>query len=349
MAATRLWAVPSVSRRVLVYHPGYLRHVNAPGHVESPERLEAIAKKLRSLDLMRDVVTPEPATRAQVEAVHTKAFADLVEKFGEGYLDTDTAIHADTYGHARLAAGGAIAAATASVESGRPSFALVRPPGHHAGPDYGGGFCYFNNVAIAAKALLPRVPRIAILDFDAHHGNGTSDVFAASREVLYVSTHEWGIFPGTGPAEYVGEGRGQGYTVNLPFPARTGDATFALAFDEVVEPIVRAFEPGLILVSFGGDAHYRDPLTGLTLTSQGYVDLAEKTLALAKAAAGGRVAFVLEGGYHLPALAEVVAGTVALFRGESVHLQFREPQGAAGTGREVVARAKKIHGKYWDL
>ena len=334
---------------LLVYHPDCARHVNMPGHVESPQRLEAIVRKLQASDLMRDHTVPEPVSRANLEAVHTKAYVGLVESFGEGFLDTDTAIHPSTFGYACLAAGGALAAALASVESNRPTFALVRPPGHHAGPDYGGGFCYLNNVAIAARALFERLRRIAILDVDAHHGNGTSDVFAASRDLLYLSVHQSGIYPGTGAAEYAGEGEGEGFTVNIPFPARCGDASYDLAFREVLEPIVRQFRPEAILVSFGGDAHYKDPLTGLALSSPGYVALADRVLALGKSVARGRVAFVLEGGYHPAALAEVVAGTCALFRGESTHLQFREVTDERERGRDAVKGAAKVHARYWDL
>jgi acetoin utilization deacetylase AcuC-like enzyme len=334
---------------VLVYPPDCVRHVNAPGHVESPERIEAIVQKLDSLGLLKDWQVPEPASRAQLEGVHTGAYIDLVETFGEGYLDTDTAIHPETPAFAKLAAGGAIAAALAAAEMERPALALVRPPGHHAGPGYGGGFCYFNNVAVAANVLAERLPRVAVLDFDAHHGNGTRDIFAASRSVLYVSTHQYGIFPGTGPAEDIGEGKGLGYTVNVPFPARAGDSSFDLAFREIIEPVVRQFLPEAILVSLGADAHYKDPLTGLGLSSEGYLALVEGTLRLAKSVASGRVAFVLEGGYHLPALAEVVAGTYAAFRGESVHLQFREVVDPSERGREAVRRTKRALAGRWDL
>lgn len=334
---------------LLVYHPDALRHILAPGHVESPQRLEAIVQKMDSLDLMKDYTVPEHAPRAHLLAVHAPTYVDLVETFGEGYLDTDTAVHPDTYGYARLAAGGALAAALAAAETERPTLALVRPPGHHAGPNYGGGFCFFNNVAIAATALLQRLQRVAILDFDAHHGNGTSDIFAASRDVLYVSTHQYGIFPGTGPAEYVGEGRGEGYTVNVPFPARVGDDSFDLAFREVIEPIVRQFLPEAILVSFGVDAHVKDPLTGLGLSSPGYLHLVDETLALAKSVAHGRIAFVLEGGYYLPALAEVVAATYARFRGESIHLQYKEGRDNREAGRLVVEKVRKVHAAHWDL
>jgi len=140
-----------------------------------------------------------------------------------------------------------------------------------------------------------------------------------------------------------------GYTVNLPFPPRAGDSTYALAFEEIIGPIVREYLPEAILVSLGADAHYKDPLTSLGLSSPGYVSLAEKTLKLARSVANGRVAFVLEGGYHLPALAEVVAGTYASFRGEAVHLQFREVLDAGERGKEVVRRARKVHEEYWDL
>ena len=332
-----------------MYPPDCVRHVNLPGHVESPQRIEAIVRKLDALHLLKDYVVPEPASRRQIESVHAAPYVDLVEGFGEGFLDPDTAIHPETYEFARLAAGGALAAALACAEAGRPALALVRPPGHHAGPDHGGGFCYFNNVAIAARALLQRLPRVAILDFDAHHGNGTEEVFTASRDVLYVSTHQYGIYPGTGAAESVGEGRGAGFTVNVPFPARVGDASFDLAFREVVDPIVRQFLPEAILVSLGGDAHYKDPLTQLSLSSKGYAALAEQTLVLAKSVAHGRVAFVLEGGYHLPALAEVVAATYALFRGESIHLQFKEGRDSVEKGKAVVERVKAVQGTYWDL
>ncbi|MBI4416154.1 MAG: histone deacetylase [Euryarchaeota archaeon] len=333
---------------MLVYSRDCLRHVQAPGHVESPHRLEAITRKLESLNLF-DPKTPEPAARAMIERVHAKAYVDLVETMGDGYLDIDTAVRPETPEIARIAAGGVVEAALASVKGRRPAFALVRPPGHHAGPDYGGGFCYFNGVAVAAAVLRERLSRIAILDLDAHHGNGTRDIFATSKDVLYVSTHQSGIYPGTGPAGDVGEGPGEGYTVNIPFPARSGDASYELAFREVIEPVLRQFQPEAILVSLGADAHYKDPLTMLALSSPGYLTLAERTLDVARTLCKNRVAFALEGGYHPQALAEVVAGTVALFRGESVHLQFRDVADETARGKEAVDRVKRVLGPYWDL
>jgi len=338
-----------MSASVLIYHPESLRHVLAPGHVESPLRLKAILAKFETLGLLHDVETPEAASRADVRTIHSSSYVDLVETFGDGYLDADTPIHEETASLALLAVGGAVRAALASAGTGRPTLALVRPPGHHAGPDYGGGFCFYNNVAVAAHALRARFPRVAILDFDAHHGNGTSDIFAARRDVLYVSTHQFGIYPGTGPAGYAGDGPGEGYTVNIPFSAGAGDASFALAFREVIEPVVRQFRPSAVLVSLGADAHYRDPLTQLGLSSRGFASVVEATLAIGRAVAHGRVSFVLEGGYDLPALAEVCAGTYAQIRGESVPLQYTEGRDEEGRGRQVVERVKKVHAAYWDL
>src|SRR5206468_467314 len=157
--------------------------------------------------------------------------------------------------------------------------ALVRPPGHHAGPDYGGGFCYLNNVAVAAAEQAAAGRKVAILDYDAHHGNGTRDIFADSSSVLYVSTHQFGIYPGTGPAEDVGTGEGRGFTVNIPFTAGCGDASYRAAADSIIEPILTAVRPDVILVSLGIDAHYRDPLTSLTLSSPAYVDLMSRSAA----------------------------------------------------------------------
>ena len=192
---------------------------------------------------------------------------------------------------------------------------LARPPGHHAGPDYGGGFCYLNNVAVAAADQVAQGRRVAILDYDPHPGNGTSEICADDATALYVSTHQYGIYPGTGAAEDVGMGEGRGFNVNIPFTAGCGDASFHAAYDEIIEPIVRAYRPDVILVSLGVDAHYRDPLTSLALSSAGYVDLLARTARLAKDVCGRRLVVALEGGDHLPALAEGVAGTGPRLRG----------------------------------
>jgi len=338
-----------IAASVLVYHPDYLKHEQSPWHVESPKRLEAVIEKMEDLGYMSDVKRPEAIEMKDLERVHTREFLEYMESRGEGPLDPDTTMHEETWDIARLAVGGTVLAAESAVKEGTGYIALVRPPGHHAGPDYPGGFCYLNNVAVAAHRLLDRLDRVAILDFDVHHGNGTNDIFYREPRVLYVSTHQYRIFPGTGPAEAIGEGVGEGFTVNIPFPSGCGDASFHLAMKEVISPIVKQFRPGAILVSLGGDAHYADPLASLALSSTGYVDMMSSTKKLAQELCGGRIAVTLEGGYNPPALAEVFAATEALFRGDKPAVELTEVRDAECIGRPVVQRVKEIQRRHWDL
>src|SRR5436309_4745876 len=273
---------------VLVYDPRFLDHIPSPFHVEWPDRLRSIVSHLERADLFTDVERAPPATPSELARVHSATYLEYFRNLGEGRLDPETAVHPGTFEVASLAAGAVLGAVRAAVRDGRPSVALVRPPGHHAGPDYGGGFCYLNNVAVAAADCAARGLRVAVLDYDAHHGNGTSDIFAASSSVLYVSTHEYGIYPGTGPAEDVGEGEGRGFTVNVPLSAGCGDASFLLAVEAIVEPILEEFRPDVVLMSLGVDAHYRDPLTSLTLSSPGYVELVARAANAASRLCGNR-------------------------------------------------------------
>src|SRR2546426_715739 len=191
--------------------------------------------------------------------------------------------------------------------------------------------------------------RVAILDYDPHHGNGTRDIFADNASVLYLSTHEYGIFPGTGPAEEVGTGDGKGFTVNIPFSAGCGDASYLAAHDRIVESIVEQFRPDGILVSLGIDAHYRDPLTSLVLSSPGYVELVTRSAALATRLCGSRFAVALEGGYHLDALGEVLAGVVARFRGRSIPLALSEVLDDKGRGGPAIEATIRAHRPFWNL
>ena len=187
------------------------------------------------------------------------------------------------------------------------------------------------------------------MDYDAHHGNGTRDIFADSANVLYLSTHEYGIYPGTGPAEDVGEGEGRGFTVNIPFRAGCGDASYAVAYEAIVEPILKQFRPDVLLVSLGVDAHYRDPLTSLVLSSPGYVDLLGRTAALAARLCGNRVVVALEGGYHLEALSEVLAGVVGRLQGRSIGYTLTDVLDSDVHGRGAIEATTRAHGAFWNL
>jgi len=334
---------------VLVYDPRFLEHAASPLHVERPERLRSIVARLRSEKLFHGVERPDAASLAEVRRVHRDAYLESFRNPPEGFLDAETALDRNTFDISLLAAGAVLQATRAAVRKGAPAVALVRPPGHHAGPDFGGGFCYLNNVAIAAADQVAEGRRVAILDYDAHHGNGTNDIFSAAPEVLYVSTHQYGIYPGTGPAEDVGQREGRGFTVNIPFPAGAGDASYRAAFEEVIEPVVLAFQPDAILVSLGVDAHYRDPLTSLSLSSPAYSDLVARSAGLAADLCGRRFVVALEGGYHLAALSEVVADVVARLRGIRVALELKDVLDAEGKGLAAVAATKRAQGPYWNL
>jgi len=281
--------------------------------------------------------------------VHTPEYIDSVKDFGEGFMDPDTYVRPQTYEIALLAAGGTVLAAKTALEKGTPAFALVRPPGHHAGSYHGGGFCYFNNVAVAAEELRRKVDRVAIVDYDLHHGNGTHDIFYSRRDVLYISTHQSGIFPGTGYIDDLGNGKGEGYNICIPLPGGCGDTTFELFVNKILAPVLTSYKPDAILVSLGADAHYMDPLGGFALTSPGFISISDKLLALSRDLCGGAIAFTLEGGYNVKALAEVVAGTVASFDQKKVRYEFFRSADENCAGRHVIDGAVRALKKYWPV
>ncbi|HEX7392737.1 MAG TPA: histone deacetylase [Thermoplasmata archaeon] len=333
----------------IFFNEEFLSHVQDPFHPESPERLRGIRQMLRQHDLWRDVRPSKTSRLETLLLVHTEDYVDFIKTCGECSLTLDTKVHHETHGIAALAAESAVDAVRCSKDEGKPSFALTRPPGHHAGKDYGMGFCYFNNIAIAAKYLQKNGDkRIAIIDVDVHHGNGTHEIFAMDPNVLYISTHQHGIFPGTGPVEYVGKGEGEGFTVNLPFHAGCGDSTFDVATEEVIKPLVKEFKPDAILVSWGMDTHYRDPLASITLSSEGHVRQAEELIKLSKIC-GNRITFMLEGGYDVPALSEVVAGVIGKTQGVDVPLEFTDIIDNSCLGRGTIVRCKQVISQYWDL
>jgi acetoin utilization deacetylase AcuC-like enzyme len=330
--------------------PVFAGHDAGPGHPERPERLEAMRRGLREGELLDALIAlgPRPATRAELLRVHTPAHVDRLAA-AEGKrlrFDPDTAMSPRSYA-AAVGAAGAVAEAVGKVLDGAidRAFCSVRPPGHHARADRAMGFCLLNNVAVGAALALARgLKRVAVIDFDVHHGNGTQEAFWTDPRVLYVSSHRFPFYPGTGDLDEVGEGDGRGFTVNLPMPPGMGDGDYRRAYREVVEPIGRAFDPELVLVSAGFDAHRDDPLGGMSVTASGFAELMDVCLAVASGAARGRLVAVLEGGYDLDGLAESAAAVV----GRMLERPSSACDAAARPGFERLLDAYRgAHRTYW--
>jgi acetoin utilization deacetylase AcuC-like enzyme len=302
-------------------HPTYLDHHAGPHHPERPARLDAVVHGVRSAGLADALVAlePQPAQREDLERVHPAAYLDRIEAIchaGGGRLDPDTYASPRSWDAAVLAAGAGITAAHALLRGeGSAAFCAVRPPGHHATRDESMGFCMVSNVAVLAAMLAARGERVLILDYDAHHGNGTQDVFYRDPRVLFVSLHQWPLYPGTGRAEEIGAAEGRGFTMNIPVPPHATGDVYLRAVDEVIAPRVAAFEPTWLIVSAGFDGHRDDPITDLGLTAGDYVAITQRALQWVPP---GRRIVMLEGGYDLNALASCSAGVVAALVGARV-------------------------------
>jgi acetoin utilization deacetylase AcuC-like enzyme len=289
---------------ILIASPRFQEHTTPPGHPERPERAEVFDQVAAAWrDKGGRVVEPRPATREELLRVHDAAHVDAMEATNGRavMLDADTFTSPESYEIALLAAGAAVQAAEHALDHRETAFALVRPPGHHAERDKAMGFCLFNNVAVAASAAIARgLSRVAVVDIDVHHGNGTQWMFYAEPKVLYVSTHQFPFYPGTGAADETGTGAGKGFTFNVPLAAGATDADYAAAY-RTIAGVLETYAPELLLVSAGFDAHEDDPLASMRMTTAGYAAVV-KSLADTAARVGCPMALVTEGGYDLDAL-----------------------------------------------
>ncbi|MBM3469484.1 MAG: histone deacetylase [Armatimonadetes bacterium] len=339
-------------------HPACARHLTGAGHPERPERLPAIQRAIGESGLADLVETSEfpPVERDLLLSVHSAAYVDGLEAMaqrGGGWLDQDTRVSADSAVAAAHAAGAAAHAAEVLCAGGAArAFLAVRPPGHHALPEQGMGFCLFNNAAVAAAAArrLGR-KRVMIVDWDVHHGNGTQAVFWRDPGVLFVSLHQEYWYPGTGALGDVGEDLGEGFTVNLPLPADTGDGGYEEAFTEVVLPLGSVYNPDFLVVSAGYDAHFADPLGGMVVTARGFGRLA-RLLDEAASASGAPLLVTLEGGYDLAALgASCVATLEALVGRAAWGIPDEEPPPEAPSAaiRPRLRAARRQLLNYWRI
>lgn len=294
-------------------------------HPERPERIDALERALTAAGMFNDraVYAPQSATVEALEMVHPRPLIERIRRLAEhggGAIDPDTVVSPDSWEVALLAAGGAIQAVDL-VQSGAEQrvFVLGRPPGHHAEPNRAMGFCLFNNVAIAARHAIAQygLERVAIVDWDVHHGNGTQAAFWDDPSVLFISLHQYPFYPGTGAAGEQGGGRGEGFTINLPLPAGCTDAIYVEAFTELVVPALEAFQPELMLISAGFDAHRSDPLGQMQVSTECFGELAALVQEAADRCCEGRLVLILEGGYNLDALGASVVQVIETLDGRS--------------------------------
>jgi acetoin utilization deacetylase AcuC-like enzyme len=339
---------------LLISSTRFAEHQTPPGHPERPGRAEVmdvIADRWRQQG--GEVAAPGTATLDQLARVHDGEYLRRIsETAGQVVaLDPDTYTSPETYEIALIAAGAAIDAVEHVMRGSHvASLALIRPPGHHAERSRAMGFCLFNNVAVAAAhARTLGAHRVAIVDYDVHHGNGTQHIFESNPNVLYASTHQFPFYPGTGAADEIGVGSGGGFTVNLPMERGAVSEDYRLAFTEVVLPVVRQFKPDLVLVSAGFDAHERDPLANMRLTTEAFAAMTMELREVAAECCDGRMVLVTEGGYDLHALAASLDAVVETLAGPIGPARWPTSEVASSRGRASASAAKRALRPFWKL
>lgn len=341
-----------MAKPAVVIDPAYLKHLPGDSHPERPERIQVLLDLANALEREKfNLLAPRAATRAEIEGIHEPAHVRLVEStssVNHYALDGDTITSRDSFAVSVLAAGGFLRLLDSiAAKESSSGFALVRPPGHHASFNRAMGFCLFNTIAIGAAYLKKQygAKKILIMDWDVHHGNGTQDCFYEDPSVLFISTHQYPYYPGTGAINEVGAGPGEGYTINIPLPAGCSDQEYMEVFQHVVIPAAERFQPEWILVSAGFDPHRRDPLGGMRVSEEGFGGMADALFAVTRRFSDARIALALEGGYDLAALSNSVAAVLSALE------QEKAPQNGGlrlsdSRIEPLIRRVLKLHESY---
>lgn len=346
----------AVKKTAIVKDPIYFEHKTGDYHPESPERLVVVYEMLERDDMVEtfETLRPRKATKQEIELIHTSShFERIAATAGLPSLsfDPDTPISERSFEAALFAVGG-ILLGIEKIMGGDVEnvFALVRPPGHHAEADRAMGFCLFNNIAIGVMYAIKKysLDRILVVDWDLHHGNGTQHSFSADNRVLYFSTHQFPHYPGTGDFSEVGEGKGRGFTINVPLQAGRGDDDYRSIFKRILEPVADLFKPQLVLVSAGFDIYFDDPLGGMKVTHRGFAALTQMLMHIAERHAGGRLLLTLEGGYHLQGLREGVRAVLQRLTGEDSKNYSMDINETERESEYVIEKTASIQKEFWS-